>query len=56
MMRFTIWKIKNGNWAWRLKAKNGEIIATGESYKRKIDAVNVVKLVMACGEATVEVL
>lgn len=55
-MKFIIHKIKNGNWGWRLKAKNGETVASGEGYKRKADAVHAVKLVMASGEASVEVV
>jgi uncharacterized protein YegP (UPF0339 family) len=35
-----------GQWRWRLKASNGEIIASGESYVNKQDCVNVVNLVM----------
>jgi uncharacterized protein len=35
-MRFEIYKSK-GEWRWRLKARNGEVIANGEGYKNKID-------------------
>ena len=34
-MTFEIYKDKKNEWRWRLKAKNGKIIAQGESYKRK---------------------
>ena len=27
-----------GEWRWRAKAKNGEIVATGEAHTRKTDA------------------
>lgn len=29
----------NDGWRWRLVAGNGKIVATGESHKRKTDAV-----------------
>lgn len=32
---FEIYPDRSGEWRFRLKAKNGEIIATGESYKTK---------------------
>ena len=32
---------KNGQWYWRIRAKNGEIIAQGEGYQRKRDAVKI---------------
>jgi uncharacterized protein YegP (UPF0339 family) len=33
-------------WYWRLRAANNEIIAQGEGYVNRQDAVNVVNLVM----------
>lgn len=38
MSKFEIFKSKNG-YRWRLKAGNGEIIATGEEYSSKDGAV-----------------
>lgn len=36
--KFVIYKDKNHQWRWRLRAKNGRIIAdSGESYTRKSD-------------------
>ena len=32
---FSIYQDKAGEWRFRLKAKNGEIVATGEGYKTK---------------------
>lgn len=32
---FEIYQDRSGEWRFRLKAKNGEIIATGEGYKTK---------------------
>ena len=34
---------KGFEWRWRLKAKNGEIVASGEAYKRKYDALRAVR-------------
>jgi uncharacterized protein YegP (UPF0339 family) len=34
---------KGFEWRWRLKAKNGEIVASGEAYKRKYDAIRAVR-------------
>lgn len=32
-------------WRWRLKAANGEIIATGEDYRNKVDALRTIQLI-----------
>lgn len=35
-MKFQVYKDKAGEWRWRLRAKNGRIVAdSGEGYKRK---------------------
>ncbi len=41
-------------WAWRLRAANGEIIARGESYSRRIDAVEAIEKVQASSIAEIE--
>ncbi len=41
-------------WAWRLRAGDGEIIARGESYSRKVDAERCIELVQASAIAEVE--
>ena len=38
--RFVIYKDIAGEWRWRLKATNGEIVATSEGYTSKQSAVN----------------
>ncbi len=38
MSKFEVYKSKNG-YRWRLKAGNGEIVATGEEYTTKDGAV-----------------
>jgi len=42
-MKFEIYKDVNGEWRFRLRAVNGEIIATGESYKNKFDCLRTVE-------------
>jgi uncharacterized protein YegP (UPF0339 family) len=44
-MQFELYK-SGTEWRWRLRAGNNEIIASGESYKNRGDAVNAVNLVM----------
>lgn len=34
-MRFEIFQGKNGQWYWRLKARNNQIVAQSEGYTRK---------------------
>ena len=38
--KFELFKDKKGEFRWRLKAGNGEIIATSEGYKTKAGANN----------------
>ena len=38
--KFEIYTDKTGEFRFRLKAKNGEIIGTGESYKKKASCLN----------------
>lgn len=44
-MKFQLYK-SGSYWYWRLRAGNNEIIAQGEGYANRQDAVNVVNLVM----------
>ena len=39
-LKFELYQDKAGEYRFRLKAKNGEIIATGESYKAKASCLN----------------
>ncbi len=41
-----------GQWRWRLKASNGQIIASGESYWNKTDAENAIRLVKSTDHTT----
>lgn len=54
-MRFQVYTsltLFGRRWFWRLRARNGEIIAQGESYRRRVDAVHAVGLVRATSTAT----
>ena len=54
-MRFEIYKDKNGEWRWHLKAANHEKIATsGEGYKNKADALHAIDLVKSSYNAPAE--
>lgn len=44
--KFTTYKAKDGH-RWRLRAANGEIIATGEAYTRREDAERAIQTVKA---------
>ncbi|GAA2859102.1 MAG TPA: YegP family protein [Microbacterium sp.] len=38
--KFELYQDKGGDWRFRLKAGNGEVIATGQGYASKSGAVN----------------
>jgi uncharacterized protein YegP (UPF0339 family) len=40
MSKFEIYQSKSGGFRWRLKARNGEIVAQGEEYSSKEGAKN----------------
>lgn len=53
-MRFELYKDAKGEYRWRLKAANGEIVATsGEGYKNKSDCEKAIKLVQSSASASV---
>lgn len=45
MPKFEIYLDRAGGYRWRLKARNGEIVAISESYTRKETAINSARLV-----------
>lgn len=51
-MKFEMYRDPNGQYRWRLKAANGEIIAQGESYINRQDCIDAVRLVMDTDRAT----
>ena len=55
-MKFEIYKAKDG-WRFRLRARNGEIIASSEAYARKIDCRSTVEAIIdALGKSDITVI
>lgn len=53
-MKYELWKSKaDEKWYWHLKAANGEKIAQGEGYSRKVDCEHAIGLVRSSGVAPV---
>lgn len=52
LMKFELYKDSQGYWRWRLKAGNGEKIASGEGYVNKQDCISAVNLVMDTNRST----
>ncbi len=44
--KFEVWTDKSGEFRFKLKAANGEVIATSEGYKSKDSCMNGIKSVM----------
>lgn len=58
-MHFEIYRTRlpvRAPWRWRLRAENGEIIASGQGYRRRIDCINAIGLVKQCRLAEIETL
>ena len=54
-MKFEVYRDNKGEWRWRLKAANGEIIAvSSEGYVRKSDCERSIGLVKSASSAPVE--
>ena len=51
-MKYEAYKTMFGNWRWRLKARNGEIVASGERYSRRIDCLRAIALLKATNSRT----
>ncbi len=43
--KFELYKSANGEFRWRLKSANGQVIATSEGYTRKDGAINGIEAV-----------
>jgi uncharacterized protein YegP (UPF0339 family) len=55
MMRFTLYQDDLGEWRWRLRARNGQIVADcGEGYKTRAACLKGVSLVQSSGKAKVK--
>ena len=44
-MKFELYQSDNKEWRWRLKAENHRIIAVGEGYKNRDDALHAIALI-----------
>ncbi|MHB2210432.1 YegP family protein [Methylobacterium phyllostachyos] len=54
-MRFELYRDAKGEWRWRLRARNGEVIAeSGEGYIRREDCEHGIALVRQSAEARIE--
>lgn len=46
-MKFELYKDKDGEWRWRIKAANGKIVGdSSEGYKNKQDAINMINAII----------
>jgi len=52
-MKFTYWKNQYNQWYWRLRAHNGQIIASGEGYVNQVDCLRAINLVKLAHDAPV---
>jgi uncharacterized protein YegP (UPF0339 family) len=49
---FEVYKDTAGEFRWRMRAANGNIIGTsGEGYKNGVDCTNVIGTIMTCAES-----
>jgi uncharacterized protein len=55
-VHFQVYKDGQSQYRFRLVAGNGEIIATGEAYKRQKDCLAVISLVKLCANAEVKII
>lgn len=53
-MKFEVYTDKKGEWRWRLKASNGQTVATpGEGFSSKTACMNNIDIVKKAGDAEV---
>ena len=52
-MKFHVYKSRNGEWRWRLVARNGKIVAnSGEGYKSRAHTLRMIAKVMSLSSYT----
>lgn len=54
-MKFEKYKDASGQWRWRLRARNGKIIASGEAYRDERDCDRAIENCKGSGAAPVRV-
>ncbi|TXN20751.1 DUF1508 domain-containing protein [Methylobacterium sp. WL9] len=53
-MRFELYRDAGGEWRWRLRVQNGNVVAdSGEGYVRREDCEHAIGLVKASAEAPI---
>lgn len=53
-MRYALYRGRDGDWRWRLVARNGRVVAdSGEGYRRRRDCLRGIRLVQASGTARI---
>jgi uncharacterized protein YegP (UPF0339 family) len=53
-MIYYIYKDSRGEWRWRLRASNGNILAdSGEGYKNELDCINAIRSVQSSSDADI---
>lgn len=57
-MRIELFTNTNGKWKWRVRARNGKIVATGgkQDYSRRIDCLETARRVTTGGQMEVYVV
>ncbi len=50
--KFEVFRGKNKQWYFRLKARNGKIICVGEGYKLKRSALNGIRSIQKCASSS----
>jgi len=50
-MKFELYR-SSSEWRWRLRAANGEIVASGEGYRNRDDCIHAVTLLMDTNRST----
>lgn len=50
---YEMYKDTAGEWRWRLRATNGKIVASGESYKNKADCKSAIDLIKNTSDSLV---
>lgn len=51
-MRFELYRDGVGEWRWRLRVQNGNVVAdSGEGYRHRADCEHAIGLVRGCAEA-----
>ena len=53
--RFEVFQDKRGEWRWRLRARNGRVLAQGEGHTRERDAWRAVETVRGAAALAVKI-